>query len=167
MPVTTRTSSSASASPSSRSSAAAASKPTMAIESPLQKDLMFHRMVAREELGRLSEFEIDVLSPRDDIAPNEILAKNVTVTLELASDGTRYFNGYVTRFTQTGMRGRYTLYHASVRPWMWFMTRTADCKIFQKKSIPDVIEEVLGDHSIADYELDLKGQYSPWEYCVQ
>jgi type VI secretion system secreted protein VgrG len=169
MPVTTRTSSSSSASAAStsRTSAAAASKPTMAIDSPLAKDLMFHRMVAREELGRLSEFEIDVLSPRDDIAPDEILAKNVTVTLELATDGTRYFNGYVTRFTQTGMRGRYTLYHASVRPWMWFMTRTADCKIFQKKSIPDVIEEVLGDHSIADYELDLKGQYSPWDYCVQ
>ena len=169
MPVTTRTGpgSPAGSSTSTNRAAQAATKPTMKIDTPLAKDLLFHRMVAREELGRLSEFEIDLLSPRDDIAPNEILAKNVTVSMELASDGLRHFNGYVTRFTQTGMRGRYTLYHASVRPWMWFMTRTADCKIFQDKSIPEVIEEVFADHSIADYELDLKGQYSPWIYCVQ
>jgi type VI secretion system secreted protein VgrG len=91
----------------------------------------------------------------------------VTVGVELEAGGERHFNGYVTRFGYVGMRGRLHLYHASVRPWLWFLTRTADCKIFQKKKIPDIIEEVFEDHGIADYELDLKGSYSPWEYCVQ
>ncbi|HEX2830701.1 MAG TPA: type VI secretion system tip protein TssI/VgrG [Burkholderiales bacterium] len=141
--------------------------PTMKIVTPLDDDLLFHRMTAREELGRLSEFEIDLLSARNDIAADEILGKNVTVKLELETEGFRYFNGFVTRFSQTGMRGRYNTYQASVRPWLWFLTRTADCRIFQKKSIPDIIEEVFADHAVADYELDLKGQYSPWEYCVQ
>src|SRR5688572_15097967 len=104
--------------------------PVMSITSPLGKDLMFYRMVAREELGRLSEFEIDLLSPRKDIKFADILGKNVTVNLELATSGERYFNGYVTRFSQIGMRGRYHLYHATVRPWLWFLTRTSDCKIF-------------------------------------
>jgi type VI secretion system secreted protein VgrG len=139
----------------------------MQIVTPLGSDLLFHRMIAREELGRLSEFEIDLLSPRNDIAANEILGKNVTVKLELPTEGYRHFNGFVTRFSQGVMRGRYNVYHASVRPWLWFLTRTADCRIFQKKSIPDIVEEVFEDHGIADYELDLKGQYSPWEYCVQ
>jgi uncharacterized protein involved in type VI secretion and phage assembly len=37
--------------------------------------LLFHRMIAREELSRLSEFEIDLLSEKSDIAPSKILAK--------------------------------------------------------------------------------------------
>lgn len=139
----------------------------MEITTPLGKDLLFHRMVAREELGRLSEFEIDLLSTRADIMPNEILAKNVTVKLELASDGLRYFNGFVTRFYQTGKRGRYHLYHASVRPWLWFLTRTADCRIFQDLSIPDILKKVFDEHSISDYALELTASYDPWDYCVQ
>ncbi len=145
----------------------AAAKPTMQIATPLGKDLLFHRMVAREELGRLSEFEIDLLSPRKDIKFSEILAKNITVRLELQDGGNRYFNGFVTRFSQVGMRGRYHLYHASVRPWLWFLTRTADCRIFQKMSVPDIIEKVFADHSIADFKLELTATYRKWDYCVQ
>jgi type VI secretion system secreted protein VgrG len=139
----------------------------MEITTPLGKDLLFHRMVAREELGRLSEFEIDLLSPRKDIKFSEILSKNVTVRLELYNEEDRYFNGFVTRFSQVGMRGRYHLYHASVRPWLWFLTRTADCRIFQKITVPEIVEKVFGDHSLADFKLELTGTYRKWEYCVQ
>jgi len=140
----------------------------MSISTPLGKDvLLFHRMSAREELGRLSELEIDVLSTRKDINFAEILGKNVTVNLELANKQNRYFNGYVTRFSQTGMRGRYHLYHASVRPWLWFLTRTADCRIFQKMTVPDILKKVFADHSIEVHELQLSRTYRKWEYCVQ
>ena len=108
----------------------------MEITTPLGKDLLFHRMSAREELGRLSEFEIDLLSTRNDIKFADILSKNVTVKLELANKSHRYFNGFVMRFAQVGMRGRYHLYRASVRPWLWFLTRTSDCRIFQKIKVP-------------------------------
>src|SRR5687768_11374321 len=126
---------------------AAAPKPVMEIATPLADKLLFHRMLAREELGRLSEYEIDLLSPRNDIAFGEILGENVTVSLELGGGGKRYFNGYVTRFSQTGMRGRYHLYHASVRPWLWFLTRTSDCKIFQNMTVPEILQKVFQDHS--------------------
>ena len=139
----------------------------MEITTPLGKDLLFHRMNAREELGRLSEFEIDLLSPRNDIKFADILSKNVTVKLELANKSNRYFNGFVTRFAQIGMRGRYHLYHASVRPWLWFLTRTSDCRIFQKIKVPDILKQVFNDHKIADTKFELTGTYREWEYCVQ
>ncbi|HEV7801772.1 MAG TPA: type VI secretion system tip protein TssI/VgrG [Burkholderiales bacterium] len=146
---------------------AVANSPTMKIATPLGNDLLFHRMAAREELGRLGEFEIDLLSPRGDIKPNEILAKNVTVTLELPGEAVRYFNGYVTRFHVTGMRGRYHLYHASVRPWLWFLTRTADCRIFSQMTVPEIIQKVFDDHSVADVELALSASYAKRDYTVQ
>ena len=148
--------------------AAAPRPPIASISTPLGKDvLLFLRMSAREELGRLSEFEIDVLSTRNDINFAGIVGKSVTVKLELANKESRYFNGYVTRFSQTGMRGRYHQYHASVRPWLWFLTRTADCRIFQKMSVPDILKKVFGDHSIAAHEFQLSAAYRRWEYCVQ
>ena len=55
------------------------------------------------------------------------------------------------------MHGRYHVYHATVRPWLWFLTRTADCRIFQEQTVPDIIKEVFGDHSVADFKYELTG----------
>src|SRR5687767_1012693 len=146
---------------------AAAPGIVMEIATPLADKLLFHRMLAREELGRLSEYEIDLLSPRNDIAFSEILGENVTVSLELGGGGKRHFNGYVTRFSQAGMRGRYHLYHASVRPWLWFLTRTSTCRIYQKLTVPEILKKLFDEHSVAKVELELTASYRKWEYCVQ
>lgn len=46
---------------------------TMEIVTPLGHEvLLFHRMRAREELSRLSEYEVDLLSEKGDIAPTDI-----------------------------------------------------------------------------------------------
>src|SRR5689334_21944729 len=100
----------------------------MEITTPLGKDvLLFHGMHVRDEMSRLAEYQLDLLSTKNDINLDDILGKNVTVKLTLADDSTRYFNGYVTRFSQSGMYGRYHRYLAVVRPWLWFLSRTADC----------------------------------------
>jgi type VI secretion system secreted protein VgrG len=140
----------------------------MEIVTPLGDEvLLFHRMRVREELSRLSEFEIDLLSEKGDIAPTGILGKNVTVKLELQDDSVRHFNGYVTRFRQAGVHGRYQAYQATVRPWLWFLTRTADCRIFQELSAPDIIKQVFGEHSTADLKDELTYTYRKRTYCVQ
>ena len=139
----------------------------MEVVTPLGADLLFYRLHASEEVSRLSVFELDLLSPKRDIKLDEVLGKSFTVKLALANDKTRYFNGYVTRFAQGGMHGRYHLYRATLRPWLWFLTRTADCRIFQEKTVPEIIKAVFGDHSAADFKDDLTGKYRKWNYCVQ
>ena len=140
----------------------------MEISTPLGDDvLLFHRMNAREELSRLSEFQIDLLSERSDINLDEIMGKHVTVKLELPDDKIRYFSGYVTRFAQIGTHGRYHLYQAMVRPWLWFLTRTSNCRIFQGITVPDILKKVFDEHTIADVKFELTGTYRVWEYCVQ
>jgi type VI secretion system secreted protein VgrG len=140
----------------------------MEIATPLGDDvLLFHGLHAREEMGRLNEYQLDLLSPKADINLDDILGKNVTVKLALPDDRTRYFNGYVTRFSQGGTFGRYNRYFAVVRPWLWFLTRTADCRIFQEMTVPDIVKKVFGDHTTADFKLELTGTYRKWNYCVQ
>jgi type VI secretion system secreted protein VgrG len=55
----------------------------------------------------------------------------------------------------------------TVNAWLWFLTRTADCKIFQEKTAPEIIKEVFGDHKMAIFEDGLTGSYAKRDYCVQ
>jgi type VI secretion system secreted protein VgrG len=138
------------------------------LTTPLGPDvLLFRAMDGLEELGRPAEFELAALSTLADIKPGDLLGKNVTVSLLLLGGEHRYFNGYVTRFAEGGTVGRYYEYRMTVRSWLWFLTRTADCRIFQEKTVPDIIKEVFADHPVAVFEDDLTGTYAKREYCVQ
>ena len=139
----------------------------MEITTPLDDALLFHTMHAREELSRVGECRIDLLSLKNDINLDQILGKNVTVKLELQDGGTRFFNGFVSRFSQGGTYGRYKRYHAVVHPWLWFLSRTADCRIFQDMSVPEIVKKVFADHSTAKFKDELTGSYPKWTYCVQ
>jgi type VI secretion system secreted protein VgrG len=138
------------------------------IASPLGKDvLLFYHMTATEALGRLFEFEIDLLSDKPDIKFEDLLGQRITVRLEMAQGKKRYFSGHVSGFSQSGTVGDLFAYHATVHPWLWFLTRSVNCRIFQDKKIPDIIKEVFRGQGFTDYEEALSGNYQPWEYCVQ
>ena len=140
----------------------------MQIKTPLGDGvLLFYSMVAREALGRLFEYDITLLSSKSDIKPEDLLGKNVTVKLELPDGSDRFFDAYVTRFGLTGGIGRYFRYQLTGRPWAWLMTRTADCRIFQNKSVPDIVKEIFNKYGSAKFDDKLTGEYRPWEYCVQ
>ena len=143
-----------------------------AVNTSLGEDvLVFYRMVASEQLGRLFEYELELLSERSDLQAVDLLGTNMTVRMQLPKvrgGGTRYFNGFVTRFSYLGIRGvRYGVYSVTLSPWLWFLTCTADCRIFQNKKVPDIIQELFEEHGIADFKVALSGEYRPWEYCVQ
>src|SRR5690606_30893621 len=58
-------------------------------------------------------------------------------------------------------------YQMVVVPWLWFLTRTSDCRIFQHVTVPDILETLFNDAGFTDYELRLSGDYREWEYLVQ
>lgn len=141
---------------------------TFELTTPLGKDvLLFHGLTASEELGRLGDYQLDVLSEKVDIALDKILGQRVTVKMELPNDASRYFTAYVVRFSQAGMHGRYHRYFATLKPWLWFLSRTADCRIFQEQTAPQIIKKIFEDCPLADFKLELTGNYRTREYCVQ
>ncbi|MEM1432637.1 MAG: type VI secretion system tip protein TssI/VgrG [Pseudomonadota bacterium] len=140
----------------------------VAVASPLGDDtLAFGSMVATERLGRLFDIELEVVSEDDAIKPADLLGENMTVRLNQVDGDPRYFNGFVTRFQQRPGSGRLFRYALTLKPWLWFLTRTSDCQIFQEKTVPDVIKEVFRNHGFSDFEDRLTGSYRTWDYCVQ
>ena len=58
-------------------------------------------------------------------------------------------------------------YRAEVVPWLWFLTQTADCRIFQEKKVGDIIRQIFSDLGFSDFRMDLQLDHKKWEYCVQ
>ncbi len=138
------------------------------IKTPLGPDeLLILRMEAREELGRLFEFTVDLLSDNDAVAHNDLLGQKMTVEVDMVNTSKRYFNGFVSQFSQVGHIAYFAHYRATLRPWLWLLTRTSDCRIFQFKTVPDIIKSVFRDNGFTDFEDHLSASYREWEYCVQ
>ncbi len=138
------------------------------IATPLGKDvLLITSMSGTEQLGRPFRFELEFASEDHQIISTDIVGQNVTIRLDLSGDETRYFNGFISSFTQMLPKGGLASYRATMVPWLWFLTRTADCRIFQEMTVPDIIEKVFSDHGFADIERSLSGSYRTWLYCVQ
>ena len=140
----------------------------VSIATPLGEELQLKQFSASEELGRLFVYDATLVSADALIAVDDILGQNVTVGLELPSGDLRYYNGFVTRFSQVEGGGVDDfIYHARIHPWLWFLTRTSDCRIFQDQSVPDIIKTIFSDNGFSDFEDKLNGSYQAWEYCVQ
>ena len=138
------------------------------VTTPLGEDvLLFFKMVGEESLSQPFEYHLDLLSLKHEINPNKLLGESITVKLSLADGHWRYFNGYVTRFAQQGRLDEFSQYRLTVRPWFWFLTRTSNCRIFQHKSVPDIIKQVFRDQGFSHFAEKLSGSYSQREYCVQ
>lgn len=130
--------------------------------------LLFQQLTGREELGRMFAYKLEVLSENGALALDTILGQNVTIKVEFPDDRVRYFNADVIQFRQlTKSVDKYFCYEAQLRPRLWFLTRTADCKIFQNKSVPDIIKLILDELGITDVKKSLSKTYNPREYCVQ
>ena len=120
-----------------------------------------------DELGRLFHCALDLLSPKEDINLDDLLGKDMTVEIDLRNGSKRYFHGYVSQMSQAGRERDHFCYSVVLHPWFWFLTQTADCRIFQEKTVPDIIKELFRDSGFSDFEDALNGTYRQWEYCVQ
>ncbi len=138
------------------------------LKTALAEDVLrVHACASREALSDLGETTLTLLSERKDIRAPELLGKPATLTMALRDDAPRHLSGYVTRFAQTGFEGKHTVYQMTLRPWLWLLTRTADCRIFQEMTVPDIVKSVFDDHPVARAEFKLMRAYRPWTYCVQ
>lgn len=139
-------------------------------ETALGAALKFKSMHGQETLSKLYEFEVELVAETAEISATSVLGKPLTLEIETQPGAKRYLTGDVTRFSYVGQEAggvRLARYRATVCPWLWYLTRNRDCKIYQNKSVVEILDEVLGSYSGCTYEKKLQGSYRTREYCVQ
>ena len=134
--------------------------------------LRLHRMTVTETLSEPFEIDLELLSEDENLDFKDLLGKPLTVKVKLEPGKTlRHFHGRVARFERRGSlpRSRYYTYRAVLRPWFWFMTMAQDNRVFQGKTVPEIVLAVCNAHVAlgASVVSRLKGAPEPREYCVQ
>jgi type VI secretion system secreted protein VgrG len=150
------------------------------VETVLGKEvLLLHGMTGREALSQPFAFTVTLVSDvrkNQPIDQSKLLGTMVKVTLaseysadpSLADKPTRYFNGYATQVVlQEDEVGNFRVYRVELRPWLWLLTKTTDCRIYQNKTVPQIVEQIFKDSGFTDFKLKLGGNYQAREYCVQ
>ena len=130
------------------------------------EELLLQRAQITEELGRLSHVYLELLSEDPQLSMAKALGDKMTVAMATA-EGERFFNGHVARFGQAGALGRYTRYKATLKPFLWLLTRTSDSRIFKKQTVPEIIKDVIGKAGLGEIQDGLQKTYLPREYVVQ
>ncbi|QNP47550.1 type VI secretion system Vgr family protein [Diaphorobacter aerolatus] len=143
---------------------------TFIAHSSLGGQLEFRSLEGSEQISRLFEFRVRLISESQAIAAKSLLGKDMSIEIDLTTESAgsdkRFLSGQVTQFSYIGKDGDFNAFEAVLRPWLWHATRRSDFKIFQFKKAPDIIKEVLGKYGFS-VEDRLTGTYREWPYLVQ
>ena len=107
----------------------------------------------QEQLSRLFQIEAELASEDGQINLDDVVGQKATIRLNIGESDKRYFNGYVSRLVQVTTEGHYTRYRATIVPWLWLLTRTSDCRIFQQRTVPTIIQDVFKLYGFSDYRI--------------
>jgi type VI secretion system secreted protein VgrG len=134
--------------------------------SPLGDGLVFRKLTGQESLSELYEWHVEVQSASPSIALETLLGKPASIRIETDS-APRYLQGIVTQAYMAGSaEDEGYLYKLIVRPWLWLATKVIDHRIWQFKTVPQIIQETLQPFG---YQIEnrLTENYRTWTYCVQ
>ena len=138
----------------------------ISISSPLNKDeLLLTSFQGGEYISRLFEFQLEVLSANVTLEPEKLVGEQVTVTLQ--NNEERNFTGYVSRFSFGEIKANnLRQYKLTIVPWLWFLTKTNNQRIFQDMNTKDIVSKIFSDYGFNAFDFKATGG-STREYCVQ
>jgi type VI secretion system secreted protein VgrG len=139
------------------------------VQTALGKDeLLLSAFTGTEGVSQPFAYTLDLVSENAAVDPGGVLRTPATIRVELPNGGgTRFLNGVVNRFSQLGQVEDLTIYRAEIVPWLWFLSLSSDCRIYQNLSVPEIVEQVFTDLGYSAFDIRCAGSYPKREYCVQ
>src|SRR3981081_2358619 len=101
-----------------------------------------------EQVSHLFSFEMKLVAAHSTtIDFSEIVGNDITLGIATPGEGEatdwRYISGICACFSQGDRNEEFTSYYAEVVPKVWLLTRLIQSRIFQQKSVPDILKKVL------------------------
>lgn len=151
-----------------------------------QSALTVVRVEGHENLCELFEYRVTlktpdslngIFGPAANLDMPGLQGRELTIVIELdgmgtglagrIGSGTREITGLVTQVEGPASVGRSLAYTLTLRPWLFLASLTSDYKIFQQKTVVEILDELLADYSFpVDKRLDV-ARYPKREYQVQ
>ena len=142
----------------------------LAIDTSLGKDkLVLTELSGEEEISQPFLFTATMRSEDPDIKPESLIGSKVTIWIKRETMEPIPISGVVRSLSSASVDVRgFREYRAEIVPWLWFLSCTTDCRIFQNLTFPKIIETIFGEYGFTDYEMSgLTGTYQSLDFCVQ
>src|SRR5262245_46563519 len=111
---------------------------SLKLTTPLGDDvLLLTAFQGEESISQLFRFQLQMISEEVAVEMKDLVGKNVSFSVAMADGSPRHYNGFISQFGLGGQHQGRRSYQAEVVPWLWFLTQTTDCRIFQNKSVPE------------------------------
>lgn len=147
--------------------------------------LILSQLEGEEAFSTLYTWKVTAKTPANSAIPwqsasnidiKALLGKEMTIEIELDGNGlgtqrgigkgVREISGLVQRVRYIGRDVNQAMYEIILRPWLHLAELTSDFKIFQQKTVVDIIDEVLADYSYP-VEKRLSATYPVLDFQVQ
>lgn len=137
------------------------------VTTDLGPDLVVQGFSGTESISAPFAFQVDMVSEDPNLDTQSLLRTPIAVKMELETGEHRTIHGMVSRVTQTGYREGIASYRADMVPWLWFLGLNQDSRVFQGKTVLEIVEQVFQDRGMTDFEIRCDGSYPTVEFCVQ
>ena len=132
------------------------------------KELLLQDIEGMEAICSPYRFELTLLARDASIELKSLLGQAVLIELQLANGSYRPIHGYITRFSHTGSDGGIALYTATVEPWLALLAQRTNARIFQEKTVQQVLVELFGEHDpYARFDFRLSAPLKTRSYMTQ
>jgi len=113
------------------------------------------RLSGREGVDSLFEYQLLLQTPDEldldasraaDFNLDDFIGREVRCSVQLDGTEERQINALITAAAFCGREGRHVQYRLTLHPWLHLATLTTDCRIFQNRTVVQILDEVLADY---------------------
>lgn len=141
----------------------------LSLTSPLGSDVLLpDSFSCSEAISELFDLHLRVLVVAGtSVVAADLIGKRVTLSMVVDDSGTeRHFNGMVATLESLGGDTDFDVYALRVVPMLWLLTLNTQTRVFQNKTVVDIVKEVLTTYSITPTD-NTQATYTALEYCTQ
>ena len=104
-----------------------------------------------EGLSRLSSFRVRALDMTDAVVSTKLDKARAELVLGVADGADRVVSGIITAVADVGVHVEtgHRAYELRIAPRMWRLRRRTNSRIFQEKTLQEIVEIVLAEHRVA------------------
>nr|WP_219857519.1 type VI secretion system tip protein TssI/VgrG [Pseudomonas monteilii] len=120
-----------------------------------------------EAISTPFQLQLELISFEDDVDFGQLLDKPVLFTIWRGERPLRYVHGLVSTFSQGETGFHRTRYRALVEPVLARAGLRSNWRIFQQKTVPQILQIMLERQGITGYTLQSIDKHEVREFCVQ
>ncbi|MFL1552114.1 type VI secretion system Vgr family protein [Pseudomonas sp. D47] len=120
-----------------------------------------------EAISEPYRLALELASDDHSIDFDLILDQPALLTIWQGTTAVRHVHGLISSFTQGTTGFRRTRYRAVVEPQLARMGLSSDWRIYQQKTVPEILKSVLDQHGVLAYQTRINTEHLPREYCAQ